>query len=227
MHTVDWQQTIQRYAGRHALGGVDLSSVSDLTCLVWVIPWQNDPEGFDVIMRTWCPEAQVYSRRNKYKDQYQVWEKQGYLETTPGNAIDYDYVRQRIVEDTQILDVEAIGVDRLFQGYGFCMQLDEDLGGTENAPVVIACGMGYLSMAAPCQELEARLLKKKVNHGGNPILRFMADSVAVSFDPAGNRKPNKDKSQGKIDGIIGLLLGLDRLMRSKPKPGLNLWGFNI
>jgi phage terminase large subunit-like protein len=73
--------------------------------------------------------------------------------------------------------------------------------------------MGYRSMALPTQKLEELLAKKKVNHGGNPILRFMADGVAVSMDPAGNRKPNKDESQCKIDGIIGLLLALDQYIR--------------
>lgn len=217
MLSVDWDATLKKYAGRWALGGIDLSAVSDLTSLVWLLPWIDDTEGFDLIMRTWCPEARIYDKRNKYRDQYQAWEKAGYLEATEGNAIDYEYVRARIVSDSQMLDVESIGVDRLFQGYEFSMKLNEELGGTEKDPAVVACGMGYLSMAGPCQEFESRLLKEKVNHGNNPILRFMADSVSVSTDPAGNRKPNKDKSQGKIDGIVAILIGLDRLMRSKPR----------
>ena len=68
-----------------------------------------------------------------------------------------------------------------------------------------------------CQEFERRLLKRKLNHGGNPILRFMADSVAVRApDIDGYIKPDKDKSQGKIDGIVAMLYALDRLLRSQP-----------
>jgi phage terminase large subunit-like protein len=200
-------------AGRNCCGGIDLSSVADLTCWVMAFPGAEDPESIDIIMRCWCPESKLYDKKNKYKDRYQEWEKAGYLETTEGDAIDYKYVRAAVVADAKKFHIDSIGVDRLFQGYEFSMTLNEELGGTESDPKVFACGMGYMSMAGPCQEFERRLLERKINHGGNPILRFMIDSVAVSEDPAGNKKPNKDKSQGKIDGIISTLLALDRLMR--------------
>lgn len=216
MNKVNWKATLEKYRNRFAVSGIDLSSVSDLTCVGHLIPHPDDWEKVDVILRTWCPESKIYDTANKYRDQYQAWHKQGWLEVTDGNAIDYDYVRARVVEDARILKIDSIGVDRLFQGYEFCMKLNDELGGTEKDPKVIACGMGYLSMAGPCQEFERRLLEKKINHGGNPILRFMADSVAVRKDPAGNMKPDKDKSQGKIDGIVVILLALDRLMRQKP-----------
>jgi phage terminase large subunit-like protein len=74
--------------------------------------------------------------------------------------------------------------------------------------------MGWLSMNGPCQELERLLLLKKLNHGGNPILRWMADNVSVKVNPTGGGKsPNKASSQGKIDGIVGTLLALDRKLR--------------
>ena len=75
-------------------------------------------------------------------------------------------------------------------------------------------GMGWVSMMGPCQELERLLLLRKLNHGGNPVLRWMADSIAVKINPTGGGKsPNKATSQGKIDGIIGILLGLDGILR--------------
>lgn len=217
MPSVDWEKTRQRYRNRWCVGGIDLSSVSDLTCWVTAFPHPDDSELIDVVMRTWCPSDKLYDSKNKYRDQYQAWEKTGWLSVTEGNAIDYDFIRLEIVKDAEAWDIDSIAVDRLFQGYEFCMKLNQEIGGTESDPAVVACGMGYLSMAGPCNELERRLLKKKINHGGNPILRFMADSVSVSMDPAGNKKPNKDKSQGKIDGFIGLLLCLDRLLRVKPR----------
>jgi len=173
-------------------------------------------------MRCWCPRERLYESKNKYRDQYQAWERSGHLITTDGDAMDYDYIRARIVEDAKLFNIDSISVDRLFQGYEFAQKLNLELGGTEKAPKVIACGMGYLSMAGPAKELESRLLKRKLNHGGNPILRWMADNVSVSEDPAGNKKPNKATSQGKIDGIIGILLALDRLLRVKPKPKIRM-----
>jgi phage terminase large subunit-like protein len=201
--------------GRLCYGGIDLSSVSDLTIWSMLFPDEENKDLLDILIRVWCPEARLFDRKNKYREQYQKWKKEGYLLTTPGDAIDYDFIRAKIVEDSLKFNIGSISVDRLFQGYEFSMKLNEELGGTEKAPRVIACGMGFLSMAGPCQEFERRLLVKALNHGGHPILRWMADNVSAKTDPAGNKKPDKATSQGKIDGIIGILLGLDRVLRNE------------
>jgi phage terminase large subunit-like protein len=73
--------------------------------------------------------------------------------------------------------------------------------------------MGFTSFAAPMKEFERLLLAHLLNHGGNPVLRFQADNVAVRQDPAGNLKPDKAASQGTIDGIVCIVGGLDRVMR--------------
>lgn len=212
--------------GRISYGGIDLSAVSDLTVWVQLFPDLEDKDLIDILIRVWCPEARLFDTKNKYRDQYQAWKKQGYLQTTEGDAIDYDFVRGQIAgytdaEGTYVkgdkdkFNIESMSVDRGFQGYEFSQKLDADLGGSEKDPKVIACGMGWVSMMGPCQELERLLLLKKLNHGGNPILRWMADNVSVKINPTGGWKsPNKAASQGKIDGIIGILLGLDRMLRN-------------
>ncbi len=204
--------------GRLCYGGIDLSAVSDLTVWVMLFPDSADKDLLDILIRVWCPEKRLSDTKNKYREQYQSWKKQGYLITTEGDAIDYDFVRAQIVADNLKLNVESMSVDRGFQGYEFSQKLDQELGGTEKAPKVIACGMGWVSMNGPCQELERLLLLKKLNHGGNPVLRWMADNVSVKINPTGGGKsPNKATSQGKIDGIIGILLGLDRKLRMAPE----------
>ena len=212
--------------GRVSYGGIDLSAVSDLTVWVQLFPDLENKDLIDILIRVWCPEARLFDTKNKYRDQYQAWKKQGYLFTTEGDAIDYDFVRGQIAGytdaegnyvkgDKDKFNIESMSVDRGFQGYDFAQRLDADLGGNEKSPKVIACGMGWVSMMGPCQELERLLLLKKLNHGGNPILRWMADNISVKINPTGGGKsPNKAKSQGKIDGIIGILLGLDRLLRN-------------
>lgn len=211
---------------RISYGGIDLSAVSDLTVWVQLFPDIEDKDLIDILIRVWCPEARLFDTKNKYRDQYQAWKKQGYLFTTEGDAIDYDFVRGQIAGytdaegnyikgDKDRFNIESISVDRGFQGYEFSQKLDADLGGNEKDPKVIACGMGWKSMMGPCQELERLLLLKKLNHGGNPILRWMADNVSVKINPTGGWKsPNKATSQGKIDGIIGILLGLNRMLRN-------------
>lgn len=206
--------------GRRCYGGLDLSSVSDITAWVLLFP---DPvgDGLTVLCRLWCPEARLQihedvetgRRRNRYAEQYQAWARDGFLLTTPGNAIDYETIKAQIVADSKAFDLLEVGIDRLFQGYQLAMQLQEDHGIT-----VAACGMGYMSMAGPCSEFERRLLGKHIHTGGHPVLRWMANNVAVREDPTGNKKPDKASSQGKIDGIVGILLAIDRLIRQQVEP---------
>lgn len=200
-----------------------MSAVSDFTCAAYMFPYDDDRERVDLLLQTWCPEAKLYDKKNKYRDAYQSWAKQGYLEVTDGEVIDYDRVRQSIVDNNKIFKIGLIGVDVKFQGMDFCIRLEKDLGHTEKDPVVIACYNTAQKIGPVCLEFERRLLKRKINHGGNPILRFAIDSVAMrAADVDGNQKPDKDKSQGKIDPVIASLYSLDRLMRSKPKPKIKM-----
>ena len=199
----------QELKGKLCFGGIDLSAVSDLTAWVMLFPNPDDNEQVDILVRLWCPEARLYDASNRYRDQYQAWKHQGYLTVTSGNAIDYEEVKTQILLDTQNFAIDTINIDRLFQGYAMAMDLAKELGEER----ITTMGMGFLSMAAPMKELESRLLKRKLNHGNNPILRFCADNVVTREDPAGNKKPDKANSQGKIDGIVGILLALDRAMR--------------
>lgn len=219
---LNWQKTIEQFRGKWGVAGIDLSSVDDLTCAVYMIPRDDNRQQVDVLMRTWCPEIKIYNKKNKYRDIYQAWEREGWIHTTEGTAIDYDFVRKEIVEDSKIIELGLIGVDRQFQGIGFTMDLEKDLGHTEKKPIVITCTNHPTKISPICQEFERRLLEKLINHGGNPILRFMIDSVAVRISSDGMKKPDKDKSQGKIDGVIGMLYALDRLLRAKPPTGIRM-----
>lgn len=194
-------------AGRACYGGLDLAAVSDMTAWVMVFPRNDDPERLDVLARFWCPESKLRDSSNRYRDQYRVWRDQGWLAITPGNATDYAFVKAQILQDAQRFRLIDMNVDRLFQAHQLAMELAEE------GLAVVGMGQGFYSMAAPMNELERRLLARKIHHGGNSVLRWMADNVAVKTDPAGNLKPDKASSQGKIDGIIGLLMGLDRAMR--------------
>lgn len=200
-----------RLRGRLCYGGLDLSSVSDITAWVMVFPGEEDPDALDILARFWCPEARLYDEANRYADQYRAWAQQGYLRTTEGDAVDYAFVKKCVLDDASRFPLQDLNVDRLFQGYQVSQELaDEGL-------TVFGMGQGFLSMAAPMKEFERRLLLKKLHHGGNPVLRFMADNVAVRQDPAGNFKCDKAASQGKIDGIVALVMAIDRATRHEPK----------
>lgn len=195
--------------GRTCYGGLDLSSVTDTTAWVLVFPREEDPEEIDVLARIWVPEARLHDERNRYREQYQQWARQGWLKAVPGDAIDYSYIKDQILRDAETFQLVDLNVDRLFQGHQLSVELADELGEER----VIGMGQGFVSMAAPMQEFERRLLTRKIHHGGQPVLRWMADNVAVKQDPAGNLKPDKASSQGRIDGIVALVMALDRAMR--------------
>ena len=193
--------------GRECYGGLDLSAVSDLTAWVMVFPEKDDPEAVQILARFWCPEAKLVDEANRYRDQYRIWAAGGWLRTTPGDVIDYQFIKAQILRDAERFRIVDLNVDRLFQGY----QLSQEL--ADEGLQVFGMGQGFLSMAAPMKEFARRLLAKKLHHGNNPVLRWMADNVAVKMDPAGNLKPDKAASQGRIDGIVALIMALDRAMR--------------
>lgn len=199
----------EELAGRSCHGGLDLSSVSDLTAWAMVFPSEDEPHAVDVLCRFWCPEARLTDSSNQYAAQYQAWQRAGYITATPGDAVDYAVVKAQVLADAARFKLADLNVDRLFQGYQLSMELaDEGL-------TVVGMGQGFLSMAVPMKEFERRLLAKGLHHHGNPVLRWMAGNVAVRQDPAGNLKPDKAKSQGKIDGIVALVMALDRAMRQE------------
>lgn len=196
-----------RLVGQTCYGGLDLSSVSDLTAWVLVFPREEDPEAMDVLARFWCPGARLTDGHNKYREQYQTWARQGLLKTTPGDAIDYAFIKAQILKDAETFKIVDMNIDRLFQSHQLAMEL------ADAGLRVAGMGQGFMSMAVPVKEFQRKLLARKLHHGGNPVLRWMADNVVVKHDPAGNLKPDKAAAQGKIDGIVALIMALDRAMR--------------
>lgn len=197
----------RRLAGRTCYGGLDLAAVSDLTAWAMVFPHDDDPDALDIVCRFWCPERRLNDSSNRYRDQYRQWAREGWLTVTPGDATDYAYVREQILRDATTYQVVDMNVDRLFQAHQLASELANE------GLTVFGMGQGFLSMAAPVAEFHRRLLNRKLNHGGNPVLRWMADGVVVRQDPAGNLKPDKATSQSKIDGIVATVMALDRAMR--------------
>lgn len=200
---------------RPCSGAIDLSTVSDLTAWLIAFPRDYDPEEIDILCRFWCPESRLYDDKNQYRYQYQKWREQGYLIATPGNAIDYDAVMLGVKQDVEKFDFRDIHVDVAFQGYRFCQELMELYSGIE----IIGMRTNMPTMTPLCDTLEMYLLKKKVHHGGNPILRWMAGNVALKKDATGQlKKPIRQNEQAKIDGIISLLMALDGVMRYIVEP---------
>ena len=192
--------------GRDCYCGLDLSSTSDITAFVMVFPPRDAAEDYIVLPHFWLPRETLNLRVRRDHVPYDVWEKQGLFHVTEGNVVDYNFVRKTINELGTQYHILEIGVDRWN-----ATQLITDLEG--DGFTMVPIGMGFKDMSPGMKELYKLLLEGKINHGGNPVLRWMAGNVVAEVDAAENIKPSKKKSTEKIDGIVALIMGLDRAVR--------------
>ena len=192
--------------GRVCYGGLDLSSTMDITAFVLVFPPTEEDEPFAVLPYFWIPEENIDLRVRRDHVPYDVWEKQGCLQTTEGNVVHYGFIEVFIEKLGEKYNIREIAFDRW--GAVQMVQNLEGMGFT-----VVPFGQGFKDMSPPTKELMKLTLEKKIAHGGHPVMRWMADNIFIRTDPAGNIKVDKEKSTEKIDGVIVLIMALDRAIR--------------
>ncbi|KAA0689843.1 terminase large subunit [Neorhizobium sp. P12A] len=195
---------VETFEGLPVFGGLDLSEVSDLTSLVLMAPkdgiWHVKPT-------FWLPGDALREKAKADRVPYDVWHDNGSLETTPGPTVDYEFVAAHLRGLFDKLDIRKIAFDRWnwrhlkpwLQNVGFT---DEQLDG--DAAVFEPFGQGYASMSPALRDLESILLNKKLAHGGHPVLTMCMMNATVRPDPSGNRKLDKQRSRGRIDGAVAL-----------------------
>lgn len=198
--------------GRTCYGGLDLSSNIDISAFVLVFPPQAEGDEYRIIPRFWIPEDAMVERSRKDRVPYDVWVRQGFIEATPGNVIDYKFILHQIDQDMKTYDIQEVAFDR-WGATKIMTELAEK--GSEN--FLVQFGQGFVSMSPPMKELERLILEHKLAHGNNPVLTWMANNLVARQDPAGNIKPDKEKSIEKIDGLVALIMALDRALRHEPR----------
>ncbi len=192
--------------GRVCYGGLDLSSTTDLTSFCLVFPPEDEEEPYYVLPYFWVPEDTLELRVKRDHVPYDLWNRQGYLETTEGNVVHYGYIEKFIERLGERFNIRDIAFDR----WG-ATQMSQDL---ENMGfTVVPMGQGFASMSPPTKELMKLTLERKIAHGGHPVLRWNMDNIFIRTDPAGNIKADKAKSTEKIDGAIAMIMALDRAIR--------------
>lgn len=192
--------------GRVCYGGLDLSSTTDITAFVLVFPPLDEEDKYTVLPYFWVPEDTLELRVKRDHVMYDLWEKQGFIQTTEGNVIHYGYIEKFIEELGERFNIREISFDRW--GAVQMVQNLEGMGFT-----VVPFGQGFKDMSPPTKELMKLTLEEKIAHGGHPVLRWMMDNIYVRTDPAGNIKADKEKSTEKIDGAIATIMALDRAIR--------------
>ncbi|MBX5279121.1 terminase large subunit [Rhizobium sp. NLR10a] len=203
------------FDGLPVFGGLDLSEVSDLTSLVLMAPKETKAGTVWHVKPTfWLPGDALRDKAKADRIPYDVWNKPDeaggrFLETTPGPTVDYEFVAHHLRGLFDRLDIRKIAFDRWnwrhlkpwLQAAGFN---DEQLEG--DAAVFEQFGQGFASMSPALRELESLILNKKIAHGGHPVLTMCMMNATVKQDPSGNRKLDKLKSRGRIDGAVALTM---------------------
>jgi len=192
--------------GRVCYGGLDLSSTIDITAFVLVFPPAGGDERYSILPYFWIPEESIDLRVRRDHVPYDTWQKQGFLLTTEGNVVHYGFIETFIEELGRKYNIREIAFDRW--GAVQMVQNLEGLGFT-----VVPFGQGFKDMSPPTKELMRLTLDQKLAHGGHPVLRWMMDNIFIRTDPAGNVKPDKEKSTEKIDGAVAAIMALDRAIR--------------
>ena len=192
--------------GRVCYGGLDLSSSTDITAFVLVFPPRDEDDKYVILPYFWIPEDNMTLRVSRDHVPYDVWERQGYLQTTEGNVIHYGFIEKFIERLGERFNIREIAFDRW--GAVQMVQNLEGMGFT-----VVPFGQGFKDMSPPTKELMNLVLGEKIAHGGHPVLRWMMDNIFIRTDPAGNIKPDKEKSTEKIDGAVATIMALDRAIR--------------
>jgi len=196
--------------GEDCYVGIDLSSTTDLSAVSLLFPPSEDRESYVILPFFWLPGDNLEKRVRKDRVPYDVWERQGLIDLTPGNVIDYGHIRTKLGELAEQYNILEVGYDP-WNAMQFVLELQGD--GFNCVPV----RQGYATLTNPTKELEKLVLGKGIRHGGHPILRWNIDNAVVTTDPAGNVKPDKAKATERIDGLIALIVALDRALRRETR----------
>ena len=183
--------------GKPCYGGLDLSSVNDLTAFALI--FGDDSEGFDVFVWFWLPEDTIVELELLHKQPYRAWAELGLITLTPGSSVDYRWIRSTILDVTTRFDVRLILTDPSNADH-LVKQLAEEDGINIQA---LPQGTRYLN--GPTKELLRLLLARKVRHGGNPILRWNAGNCVVVTNMNGDIRLDKNKGRLKIDGVFSVI----------------------
>lgn len=193
---------------RRVYGGLDLSSVSDLTAAVLV-----DEDDGAVFPYFWLPDHGLRERSKRDKVQYDVWAEMGFLQTTPGKAIQYRHVALYLRQIFDQFDIQLFGFDRYLMAFlkEWLEKPDEKTGEPLFSPheidKFVEFGQGTASMTPALRDLEVKLLEGQLRHGNHPILNMCAFNAKVVGD-SGARKFDKKKTRGRIDGMVALAIAV-------------------
>jgi phage terminase large subunit-like protein len=188
-------------SGRRAVLGLDLSTTTDLTALVIVLP--DDEGGFDIRAEFWCPADSIAARARNDRVPYPLWVQQGHLTATAGNSVDYGFIEARIMALMDERDIVEVAVDP-WNARDLTTRLKS------NGVPVVEVQQTMANLSSGAKALETLVLSRKLRHDGHPVLRWNVSNAVADRDSNDNLKPSKKRSHERIDGVSALVTALAR-----------------
>jgi phage terminase large subunit-like protein len=222
----DWNKSDQPFdldelIGERCYGGLDLSSKLDLSCFALAFPPTADRDFWVFLYWFWIPKDNIMKRVRRDKVPFDAWARDGFIDATPGNIVDYTYIRKEINAAAALYEIGDIGYDP-DNATMLCQALtDED--GIE----MVEFRQGIRSLSEPSKEFEAMIRSKSIAHGGHPVMRWCVSNVAVKTDAQGNYMPAKDKSTDRIDGVAASVIAIGRAMRHTSEEFIDAEGISF
>lgn len=199
-HACGQRRPLEDLRGIKCYGGLDLSSKLDLTALSLVF---IDGDEVDTHVWFWVPEDTIAKRSEMDRVPYDAWVRDGWIYSTPGNVIDYDFIE----EEVKRLAAEYRLVELAYDPWNATQTaIHLDQAGIKTVEV----RQGVASLSEPAKEFEKLVVAGRLRHGDHPVLRWMANNVAVKEDANGNIRPDKERSSERIDGIVATIMALSR-----------------
>ncbi len=189
-------------AGRRCFGAFDISSTDDITALIWLFPPEGEDTKWRVVCRFWVPELSIVRRSKQDRVSYDRWQKVCGITATPGDYVDQDFVKRAILEGFETFDVSMLGYDP-WNATKLYTDLVKD-GIPEER--IVKLRQGHQTLGEPTKFFETLITSGRLDHGGHPVLRWMAGNAAVRFDENLNFVPTKKRSAEKIDGIVAAVM---------------------
>lgn len=200
--------------------GLDLSSTADLTAFV-PIAWIDD--AWEVKPTFWLPGQGLAEKARADRVPYDVWAREGLLETPNSRSIEYEYVAEWLRGFFDTYNVRKVAFDRWGWKHLRPWLLKAGFSEEELEEKFEEFGQGFQSMSPALRELESALLNGKLRHGNNPVLAMCASNAVVATDPAGSRKLNKAKAAGRIDGMVALTMAVGVAPLDEPEANFDDW----
>lgn len=204
----DWQDL----RGRRAVAGLDLSSTTDLTGLVFLVEPIEKGEPWKLVPFAWAPEIELQRKEDTDRVPYVRWKAEGYLDTTPGRAISKRNVLQKLSAMCEFFDVLLVGYDRWRIEDLLRMASDEGISLPEMKPV----GQGYKDFSPAIETFERMLLNGEIVHAGHKVLDWCMSNAVIEQDGAENRKLSKDKATGRIDLAVAAVMAAGLVNSTEP-----------